>query len=110
MDYITLLRQYRIGPFTIFDTALAYAGILILSPLLTKLFFLVRIKIPLTSWLWLTMPLSVIFHIIFRQDTPLIRILFNSDEFYIAAVVLLFMTYMGLRGIRRVQRVTTDQV
>lgn len=109
MDYIALLRQYRIGPFTIFDTVLAYVGVLILAPLLTKLFLKVHVKIPLISWLWFTMPISVIFHIMFRQDTPLMRILFNSDKFYIAAGVLLFMIYMGLRRVRRVQRVMTNQ-
>ncbi len=35
MDTLTLLRQYRIGPFAIFDTVLSYVGILILSPLLS---------------------------------------------------------------------------
>lgn len=109
MDYVTMLREYRIGPFTIFDTVLAYLGILIVSPLLTKIFSLVRLKITLASWLWLTMPLSVLFHIIFRQDTPLMQILFNSDKFYIAWAVLLFMTYMGLRGIKRIHTVKTTQ-
>jgi len=68
MDYVTMLREYRIGPFTIFDTVLAYLGILIISPLLIKLFSLVHLKITLASWLWLTMPLSVIFHLVFSQN------------------------------------------
>jgi len=102
MEYITMLRSYRIGPFTIFDTVLAYVGVVILSPLLTKLFLVIHLKISLTSWLWLTMPLSVIFHLVFSQNTPLIKMLFNSDKFYIAWAVLLFMTFMGLRGVKRI--------
>ncbi len=102
MDYVTMLREYRIGPFTIFDTVLAYLGILIISPLLIKLFSLVRLKITLASWLWLTMPLSVIFHLVFSQDTPLIKVLLNSNNSYIALAVLLFMTFMGLKDIRRI--------
>ena len=97
-----MLRSYRIGPFTIFDTVLAYVGVVILSPLLTKLFLVIHLKISLTSWLWLTMPLSVIFHLVFSQNTPLIKMLFNSDKFYIAWAVLLFMTFMGLRGVKRI--------
>jgi len=97
-----MLRSYRIGPFTIFDTVLAYVGVAILSPLLTKLFSVIHLKISLTSWLWLTMPLSVIFHLVFSQNTPLVKTLFSSDNFYIAWVVLLFMSFMGLKGIRRI--------
>ena len=97
-----MLREYRIGPFTIFDTVLAYLGILIISPLLIKLFSLVHLKITLASWLWLTMPLSVIFHLVFSQDTPLIKVLLNSNNSYIAWAVILFMTFMGLKDIRRI--------
>lgn len=101
MDYLTLLRQYRIGPFPMFDIILAYAGIFILSPLLTKLFAKVHLNISRSSWLWLTLPLSVVFHLIFRQNTPLMKMLFDPSRFYIPVIVLLFMMYMGLRNINK---------
>src|SRR3989338_7238300 len=101
MDLISALRQFRIGPFTIFDTAAAYVGIFLLSPLLTKLFFKFHLNISKTSWLWLTLPISVIFHFVFRQNTPLIKMLLDPSSFYIIAIVLLLMTYMGLRNINK---------
>jgi len=101
MISIDLLRQPRVGPFTVFDFVTAYLGILILSPLLTWLFSKIHLHISTVSWLWFTLPISVIFHLIFHQNTPLIKMLSDpfKFEFYLVLVVLLFMTYMGLKDI-----------
>lgn len=101
MNFISVLRQFRIGPFTIFDTAIAYVGIFLLAPLLTKLFSKLHLNISRGEWLWLTLPISVIFHFVFRQNTPLMKILLDPSRFYIVAIALLFMTYMGLRNINK---------
>lgn len=99
---LTDLRQYRIGPFAIFDTVTAYLGILILSPLLTWLFSKIHRHVPLASWLWLTIPISVIFHLIFAQNTPLMTMLSDpyKVEFYLVLIVLALMTYMGLSAVK----------
>lgn len=103
MISIEYLRQFKIGPFAIFDTVISYLGILLLSPLLSWLTSKIHFKVPITSWLWFTMPLSVLFHVAFRQPTPLMKILGDASnfQFYIALVLLLGMTYMGFRGISR---------
>jgi len=46
----------------------------------------------------------VVFHLIFQQSTPLMKILADSGQvqFYIAVFILLIMTYMGLRQISRI--------
>lgn len=104
MISLEYLRQFRVGPFTIFDTLASYIGILILSPILTWLMSRLRLKIPTISWLWFTLPLSVLFHIIFHQSTPLIKILANPGQaqFYIAIIVLLAMTYMGFKKVSKI--------
>lgn len=104
MISIDYLRQFRIGQFTIFDTATSYVGILILSPILTWLVSRLHLNIPIISWVWFTLPLSVIFHIIFHQSTPLVKILANPGQFqfYIAIFILFTMTYMGFRKIRKI--------
>lgn len=101
-ESITKLRLYRIGSFAIFDTVIAYLGVLILSPLLTWLFSKIHVYISIISWLWLTLPISVIFHLAFRQNTPLMKILSDTSQyqFYLIVVVLVFMTIMGLKDIR----------
>lgn len=101
MINIDILRQFRIGPFTIFDTATAYLGILIISPLLTWIFSKIHFHISTVSWLWLTLPISVIFHLVLSQNTPLMKILSDplKFDFYFVLIVLIFMTYMGLKDI-----------
>lgn len=104
MVSIEYLRQFRIGQFAIFDITISYVGILLLSPILTWLASRLHLKIPITSWLWFTLPLSVVFHIIFRQSTPLMNILTNprNFQFYIAVFILLSMTYMGCSKISKI--------
>jgi hypothetical protein len=74
-------------------------GILILSPILTWLMSRLHLKIPTISWLWFTLPLSVIFHIVLRQSTPLMKILANPGhfQFYIAIFILLAMIFLGFK-------------
>ncbi len=104
MMSIEYLRDFRVGSITLFDTTLAFAGVLILSPILTWLASKAHLKIPTVSWLWFTIPVSVIFHAIFKQNTPLMKMLANPGqlEFYIAIVVLLAMVYMGVRKISKI--------
>lgn len=104
MDIIGTLRQFRIGPFTVFDTLLAYVGIYLIAPLLSKLFAKINISISRSSWLWLTLPISVIPHLIFNQNTPFMKMLLNPNGDYIAKIVLLFMLYMGLRNINIIKQ------
>lgn len=107
MFNINSLRQYRIGPFTLFDSVTAYLGVLILSPLLTWLFKKMHLQISVLSWLWLTLPISVLFHLFTRQNTPLMKILSQplQYEFYIVLLVLLFMSYMGLKDINKLKKI-----
>jgi ABC-type enterochelin transport system permease subunit len=105
MDILDFLRQFRIGPFAIFDTALAYVGIFLLAPVLTKLFYRFHFNISRTAWLWLTLPISVIFHFVFRQSTPFMKMFLDPNGFYIAKIILLFMLYMGLRNIRIIKKI-----
>ena len=104
MFSLEYLRQFRIGPFAIFDTAISYLGILILSPFLRWLMSKLHLKVPISAWVWLTMPIAVIFHLIFQQTTPLMKILSDPSQiqFYIALFILSVMTFMGFRKISKI--------
>jgi hypothetical protein len=104
MDVINILRQYRIGPFTIFDVVTAYVGIYLLAPLLAKIFYKLHINISRSGWIWLTLPIAVVFHLIFHQNTPFMKMLLSPKSFYMPIIVLIFMTYMGLRKIKSHER------
>ncbi len=104
MVSLEYLRQFRIGPFAIFDTATSYVAVLVLSPLLSWLASRININVPKLAWLWLTLPLAVVFHFVFRKSTPLMKILANPEnlQFYIAIIILFAMTYMGFREIHKI--------
>ncbi|MBI2464663.1 hypothetical protein HYV64_00840 [Candidatus Shapirobacteria bacterium] len=61
-----------------------------------------HLKITTVSWLWFTLPISVLFHIVFHQSTPLMKILTdpNPPQFYIALAILLVMVYLGIKKIK----------
>ncbi len=105
MDFISLLRQFRIGQFTVFDTLTAYVGVFLLAPLVSKLFSKINIYIPKTGWVWLTLPIAVIFHLFLNQNTPFMKMFLNPSGDYIAKIVLLFMLYMGIKNIRIQKRI-----
>ena len=98
MNLLSQLRLFKIGPFAVFDTAISFIGIYLLAPLLSKIFRFMRLDIPLISWLWFVMPLSVVFHLVFAQQTPLMQLLSSSNG-YVAIGVLFGMTFMGIRKI-----------
>ena len=99
MDNLNFIRQFKIGPFAIFDTVISYIGLFLLAPILTKMFRIMRLEISLASWLWFVLPLSIVFHFFFSQQTPLMKLLVSSNG-YIAIIILLAMAYMGVRTIR----------
>ncbi len=100
MDIIGTLRQYRIGPFTIFDTVLAYGAIFLLSPILTWLFSKINVSIPRAAWLWFVLPISVVAHVLVHQMTPFTTMVLDPGGSYIAKIVVLFMLFMGVRLIK----------
>lgn len=105
MMSIEYLRQFKIGQFAIFDIVISYVGIAILSPILIWFTSKFNLKIPVISWLWFTLPIAVIFHIIFGQSTPLMKMLTDpwSYQFYVVVLFLIFMIHMGLRKIHKIK-------
>lgn len=104
MDTITFLRQFRVGPIAIFDVVVSYIGIFLLSPFLTILAWKAGLSISRKSWLWLTIPVGVIFHLIFNQQTALNKMLVNPINNLFATVVVIIMVYMGVKDIQRVKK------
>lgn len=100
MGIIEFLRQFRIGPFTIFDSAAAYIGIFLVSPVLNWVLAKMHLRISVIGWLWLTLPIGIIFHLIFNQSTPMMKMLLNPNGDYITKIVLVLMLFMGLRQVK----------
>jgi hypothetical protein len=103
MDYIIFLRQFKLGSFAIFDLVLAYLGIYLLAPTLSKIMRLLKLEIPRSTWIWLTLPIGVLFHLIFAQNTPLNAMLFDPSGNYLVKVVIVLMTIIGIAQVKRIK-------
>lgn len=99
MGIIDYLRQYRVGQFAILDFTMAFLGIYLLSPLIIKFFKFLNIRFTVANLIWLTIPISLLFHLIFKTNTPLTKMLLDPSGHYLLKVVVVFMLYMGFRGV-----------
>lgn len=104
MDFLEVVRQFRIGPLAVVDTAVAYFGVFLISPWLTKGAVKVRLRINKAQWLWLVLPIGIAVHIIFSQRTPLTEMFVDPNSFYLVKMVILFMLFMGIKDIRFIKK------
>jgi hypothetical protein len=99
MNIINYLRQFRIGPFTIFDFAISYIGIYFLSPYIIKLCAYFNIRITKINIMWLVLPASILTHIILKTYTPLTKMFLNISDYYFLKILIIYMIYAGLKGV-----------
>lgn len=104
MISIDFLRQFRIGQYALFDFAAAFVGIYFLAPLLSKLFLKLNVHIPKHNWLYLTLPIGVLVHILVGSITPLTRDLLDLHGHYLLKIVIVALVILGLRGVKIVRR------
>ena len=88
MDWITYLRTFRAGPFAIFDFVASYAGIYLLAPVLIWLFKFFGINTTRATWLWLTLPASVLIHLAVGKITPLTAMAIDPSDYWILKIYL----------------------
>ncbi|OGD84748.1 hypothetical protein A2165_03225 [Candidatus Curtissbacteria bacterium RBG_13_40_7] len=72
----------------------------LLSSTLTKYFAKIHLYFSRTDWLWLTLPIGLLFHLSLRLHTPLTKMVMDSHGFYAIKALILFMLFMGLRKCR----------
>jgi len=97
MFSIEHLRSFRIYQIAIFDVAISYLAIYLLSPLLIKLFRIININTNRSNWLWLMFPISIIVHLLIGQETTLTKIILEPTDNLPIKALILFMLIMGLR-------------
>jgi hypothetical protein len=102
MEMIGYLRQFRITGYAVFDFAAAFLGIFLLSPLLSGLSAKAGLEIPKLNWLYLTLPISIVTHLVFGNHTPLTENFIDPGGHYILKAVIIFSLVLGLRNIKRV--------
>ena len=100
MAVIEFLRQFRFGGYALFDLIVAFLGIYLLSPFLSKIFLKIKIDIPKINWIFLTLPIGILVHILIGNITPMTRNFINIQDHYILKVLILILIVLGLRGVR----------
>lgn len=100
MDIIEFLRQFRLGEYAIFDFALSFLGIYLLSPFLSKLMLKLKLQVPKHNWLFLTLPISILAHLLTGKITPMTANFLNLHNHYILKILILGLLILGLRGIK----------
>ena len=104
MTTIEFLRQFRILDYAIFDFAASFLGIYLLSPLLSKLFIKLRLDIPKKNWLFLTLPIGTLAHILVGNITPMTSDILNIHDHYILKIIMLILLFFGIRGIKIIKK------
>lgn len=104
MTTLEFLRQFKIFDYAIFDLAASFVGIYLLSPLLTKLFKKIRLDIPKINWVFLTLPIGILTHILVGNITPMTRDLLNVHDHYILKILMLVLLFFGIKGTKIVKK------
>ncbi|MFA7308770.1 MAG: hypothetical protein WC045_01730 [Patescibacteria group bacterium] len=104
MNTVELLRQYRIGSFAIFDFAISFVAVALLAPLLSWAFRKLKVNVPFTSWMFFTIPTSILVHIIVGRYTPLTRAVVDPHGHILEKIIILILIVAGLKGISRIKK------
>lgn len=98
---IEWLRAFRLDEYAIFDITVSFLGMLILSPLLSYLFKKIKIKILRKSWLYLTLPIGILVHILVGQNTKMVVNFLDPNSHYVLKILILLLLYLGAKDIKR---------
>lgn len=97
---LEFLRQFRIGGYAIFDLAVSFLALYLLAPLLSKLFLKIKLNIPKLNWLFLTLPISIVIHLLVGNITPMTKNFFDLNAHYVLKILILGSLYLGIRGVK----------
>ncbi|MDA3814927.1 MAG: hypothetical protein PF549_01005, partial [Patescibacteria group bacterium] len=97
---IEFLRQFRFNEYAIFDFVVAFLGVYLLAPLLSKIFLKLRIDIPKKSWLLLTLPIGILAHIIVGNITPMTRDFITLDDHYFLKIIIIGLAILAIKDIK----------
>lgn len=97
------LRAFKIFGFAIFDLLVSFVGIYLLSPLLTRLFRYLHLEIPAISWLFFTLPIGVLTHLIVNTHTPMTKEFLDPSSHYLLKLVIIALTLLGISKIKLIK-------
>lgn len=103
MITIDWLRQFRIEGFAIFDLSVSFLGVFLLSPLLSRFAELFSLRVSKKSWLLLTLPLSILIHIIVGNMTLMTKNFLDPQNHYILKTIIILLVIFGIKDVRLIK-------
>ncbi len=100
MPSIEFLRSFRIGGYAIFDLTTSFLGVLVLSPFLIRLFRLIHLEIPLSSWMLFTIPIGILTHIVTGNHTLMTKYFLDPSGHYLLKLFIIILVLLGFIGIK----------
>ena len=100
MITIEFLRQFRISNYALFDFIITFLIVYLIAPFLSKLFLKIKIIIPKKNWLFLTLPFSILIHLLFNNITPLTKNFLDLNNYYLLKIIILILFILGIKGIK----------
>jgi len=101
MGVITYLRSFRFGEYAIFDFSVSFVAVYLLAPHLSKLGRKFNLEIPRRAWLYLTLPISVVVHLVFATFTPMTVNFLDPHGHYLLKVVMICLIVLGVKDIKK---------
>jgi hypothetical protein len=100
MITLEYLRSFRFAGYALFDLSISFLGIYLLSPLLSKLFLKIGFKISRKSWLFLTLPLGIIAHLLAGSKTQMTKDFLDMHGHYILKITIVILAILGMKDIK----------
>jgi hypothetical protein len=104
MFTIEFLRHYRVLGYAIFDLTVSFLGMAILAPLLSRMMRKVGYIVPMVNWVWMTLPIGILAHLLVGKITPMTAQFLNPDGDYVLKAIIFVMFVLSLVGIKRAKK------
>ncbi|MFZ4631783.1 MAG: hypothetical protein ACOYL8_01080 [Patescibacteria group bacterium] len=107
MNVLEFIRQFRLGGYAIFDLVVSFIGIYLLAPRLSKWCKKINLDVPRLNWVFLTLPIGLIFHFIFSAKTQMFKDFIDLNGHYVLKLIILASLILGLRNIKLIKNQET---
>ncbi|MBU0618720.1 hypothetical protein KKD62_00625 [Patescibacteria group bacterium] len=77
----------------------------LLSPLLSKIFLKLRLDVPKQNWLFLTLPIGILVHLLVGKITPMTRNFIDIHGHFILKVLIFCLLILGIKGVKIIKKI-----
>lgn len=104
MAIIATLREFRILGYAVFDFVVSFLGIYLLAPRLSRLFRRINLDISTKSWMFFTLPIGIMAHLLTRTMTPLTVSFLNLSGHYFVKILIIGSFILGAVNVKVIKK------